>query len=65
MKDLREYNSDRLALYKIYDWVDDEWIIERHSKLERRYKLDTKIYQILPKSIVDLSKGFELISVLA
>ena len=28
------YNSDCLAFYQIYDDVHDEWIIERHSKLE-------------------------------
>lgn len=28
------YNSDWLAFYEIYDSVQDEWIIERHSKLE-------------------------------
>jgi hypothetical protein len=34
LKDLREYNSRRLALYQIYEGVEDEWIIERHKRLD-------------------------------
>lgn len=29
-----DYSSDRLALYQIYDDVEDEWIIERHKKID-------------------------------
>ena len=34
LKDLREYNSDRLALYQIYEGVEDEWIIKRHKRVD-------------------------------
>jgi hypothetical protein len=37
LKDLREYNSDRLALYQITDGVEDEWIIERHKRMDDDY----------------------------
>jgi hypothetical protein len=34
LKDLIVYKSDRLALYQIYEGVEDEWIIEKHKRFD-------------------------------
>jgi hypothetical protein len=43
LKDLREYNSRRLALYQILDCVEDEWIIERHKRLDNEVTSQTDL----------------------
>jgi hypothetical protein len=49
LKDLREYKSDRLALYQIYDGVEDEWIIERHKKVDSDNNYTNKPWGIMGK----------------
>jgi hypothetical protein len=49
LKDLREYNSDRLALYRIYEGVEDEWIIKRHKRVDDDNNYTNKPWGIMGK----------------
>jgi hypothetical protein len=49
LKDLREYNSDRLALYRIYEGVEDEWIIKRHKRVDDDNNYTNKPWWIMGK----------------
>lgn len=49
LKDLKEYNSDRLVLYQIYEGVEDEWIIERHKRVDDDNNYTNKPWGIMGK----------------
>lgn len=50
LKDLKDYDSDKLVIYAIYDNIENEWIVERHKFLEYDNLYTNKPWGILGKS---------------